>query len=278
MTIQRIVVALAAPRETAAMTTAVDLARTMRLELVGLFVEQVELIALATFPFAREVGFPFPGHRPLDVALMERGLRVQARHAERTLAALLAGAPVRWTFDVVRGRLDASLLAVAGEADLAVVTPPFSGGAGPAALLRAMHAFRAATAPLLLVGEQVQRRASIAIVPPPESDPAALTDVVAALLPRYGHDVLFVEVGSSGPALAAMRADAAKRLAARGVQASVRRAAGPIEAAALLATQSSRLVVLLAETPEPSAAALGSIAWPVLVLPGSAGRTRDRIA
>ena len=113
MSFRRIVVALGSPGGATAMNAAVELARAMEAELVGLFVEDVELLALAALPFAGEVGFPSAARRPLDVAAMERGLRAQALRLQQELAARLAGTPVKWTFEVVRGRVETQIPASA---------------------------------------------------------------------------------------------------------------------------------------------------------------------
>ena len=57
MSVRRIVVAMDMPGAIA-VTTAVELARTLEAELLGLFVEDVQLFDLAALPFAGEVGFP----------------------------------------------------------------------------------------------------------------------------------------------------------------------------------------------------------------------------
>jgi nucleotide-binding universal stress UspA family protein len=162
MSFRRIIVALGTPDAAAAMNTAVELACAMDAELHGLFVEDVELLSLAALPFAGEVGFPSAARRPLDVATMERGLRAQARRLERALAARLAGTPVKWTFEVVRGRIETEILATAGERDLAILA--WSRGASGRARMRAPN-LPAVTVPLLLVGEIV-RAASVTVCRP----------------------------------------------------------------------------------------------------------------
>jgi hypothetical protein len=275
MTFRRIVVALAAPGETAAMTTAVELARTLNADLLGLFIENAELIALAALPFAGEVGFPSSARRSLDVEAMERGLRAQARRVERELAALVADSPVKWRFDTVRGRLAVELLAVAGETDLAVVSLPQTAGSTPTTPGRAMRAYRGAMVPVLLVGERTQQPGSIAVVPPPGSDPIALAATVAALAPRYGPSALFVEIGPPQPGREPGERTLVKLLATRDVKGRFRQIAGPFELMPLLMAEPSRLVVALATTPEASELVLDVLTCPVLVLPPGPGRRRS---
>jgi nucleotide-binding universal stress UspA family protein len=118
-TIRRIVVALDASRHSlAALAAASELADALQAELVGIFVEDVNLLSLAGLPFAREVRYLSGVDRPLDSPSMERELRIQAEQARQTLAGVAGRRQLRWSFRVVRGQVAAELLTAAQEADL----------------------------------------------------------------------------------------------------------------------------------------------------------------
>src|SRR5262245_38775147 len=118
-TIRRILVALdASPHSQAALEAASELAVVLKAELVGIFVEDVNLLRLAGLPFAREVGYPSGTDRPLDSPSMERELRVQAEQVRQTLAGIARRRQIRWSFRVVRGQVATELLSAAQEADL----------------------------------------------------------------------------------------------------------------------------------------------------------------
>jgi hypothetical protein len=122
--IRRIVVGLdSAPCGRMVLEPAAAAAAKLEAELVGLFVENMNLLNFAGFPFAREVGFQSAMRRPLDVAAMERSLRIAATAAREMLAAVAGGTALRWSFRVTRGVLPAELLAAADEADLVVAGP-----------------------------------------------------------------------------------------------------------------------------------------------------------
>ena len=124
MKIRRIVVGLdPAPRTRTVLDAAAAVAEKLEAELLGLFVENMNLLHFARFPFAHEVGFPSATRRPLDVAAMERSLRIAATEARDMLAAVAGGTALRWSFRVTRGVLAAELLAAADEADLVVAGP-----------------------------------------------------------------------------------------------------------------------------------------------------------
>jgi nucleotide-binding universal stress UspA family protein len=186
MTLRRIVVGLdAGPRGRAALEAAAQLAARMQAELVGLFVEDIDLLHLAGLPFAREVGYPSAALRRLDVAAMERALRATALEVQRTLAAVAGRAPLSWSFRIARGAVRTELRAAAAEGDIVVtcalrVTP---------------------RAPLAVL--------CTAATPPEQAVPAA-----AALADAFGGAVEIVFLDGEGEAAEAWRRRARELLAA----------------------------------------------------------------
>jgi nucleotide-binding universal stress UspA family protein len=118
-TIRRIVVALdASIHSLAALEAASTLADVLGAELVGVFVEDINLLRLAGLPFARELSAWSPLERPLDQLAMERQLRLQAEKVRQALAGAATRRHLRWSFRIVRGQVAAELLTAAAEADL----------------------------------------------------------------------------------------------------------------------------------------------------------------
>ena len=104
-------------------------AAQMEAELLGLFIEDIELLRLATLPFASEIGYPSAARRGLAVEDMERALRAQAEHMRRAFAAAFENLATPWSFRVARGTLAEQLLAAVAEAPVpTLVLPP---GADP---------------------------------------------------------------------------------------------------------------------------------------------------
>jgi nucleotide-binding universal stress UspA family protein len=119
LAIRRILVALdASPSSLAALRGAVVLAARMEAELLGLFVEDVDLLRLSDSPYAREILYPTAKEIPLDRASMERKLRAQAEQAREALATAAKRAQVEWSFRIVRGEVSSEVLAAAAGADL----------------------------------------------------------------------------------------------------------------------------------------------------------------
>jgi nucleotide-binding universal stress UspA family protein len=120
--IRRILVALdASPHSLSALEAAVELASRFRAELLGLFVEDVNLLRLGELSFTREVGLSSATRRRLDTQQVERELRAQAGRARRALTTAAERASVRCSFRVVRGTTAAELLTAASDTDLVIL-------------------------------------------------------------------------------------------------------------------------------------------------------------
>lgn len=123
--IRRILIALdASASGLAALGTVVTLASRMEAELLGLFVEDVNLLRLASLPFAREVSYFSARTRRIDSGGMERALRAQASRAEAALIEAAERQRVRCSFQIVRGQVTTQLLAAAQEIDMVALGMP----------------------------------------------------------------------------------------------------------------------------------------------------------
>jgi hypothetical protein len=92
-----------------------ELARSMEAELLGLFIEDAELLHFAALPFAREIGAASITPRAVDLAAMERFMRERAAELRDHLAEALGAHPLPWSFRVARGTTAQLLLAAATE-------------------------------------------------------------------------------------------------------------------------------------------------------------------
>lgn len=120
--IRRILVALdASPHSLAALEAAVDLAASFDAELIGLFVEDVNLLRLADLPFTREIGLFSARRRQIEVHEVERQLRGQARRVRRTFTVVTQRMAVHGTFRVARGTITSKLLDAAADADMIIL-------------------------------------------------------------------------------------------------------------------------------------------------------------
>ena len=150
MKIRRVIVRLDPVLQSRALLeAAVELAGEMQAELLGLYVENQDLLHFAGLPFARELGFESATRRALDVESMERSLRALAKEARQALESVAAHTQVQWSFRVVRGTPAAELLATAEAHDLVIAhleLPPEEASAASVRIVRAgdVEALRAA--------------------------------------------------------------------------------------------------------------------------------------
>ncbi len=120
--IRRILVALDASQSSlSALQNAVELAAALEAELIGLYVEDTNLLRLAQLPLAREVSAFSPIFRQMESIEIERELRAQAGQIRRIVARVCEDRGISWQFKVSRGVVAAELLAAAVDADLMVL-------------------------------------------------------------------------------------------------------------------------------------------------------------
>lgn len=150
---RRILVALDASSESlAALEAAVQMAKRLEAELTGLFVEDADLFKLAQYPFVREVNLATRTGRRLDPATIERELEAQAALARRALEQAARQLQVPWSFRVIRGAVEAELIAAALEADLVAVGKAIHPLTGPSRLGRMAQALSLRASCSLLLG------------------------------------------------------------------------------------------------------------------------------
>lgn len=216
LTARRILIALDTAAECEALLDSVaQLAEHMRAELDALFIEDVDLLHLAGLPFAREVG-RFAAPRQLDAAAMERRLQEYASEVQRSLQRAAQRARVQWSFQVVRGRMIAQLLAAAGDTDMLIVARQAS---------LPVQAFRQ---PSLFA----ERGPVLVAFAGANGDERALT-AAADLASAEGRALVVLLVGADEAALGARRRRMRELLAGRRLIVRERRAAD-VEVAALV--------------------------------------------
>src|SRR5512138_1721264 len=92
----------ASPASLAAAAAAAELAARLGAELLGLFVEDEDLLRLAALPFAGVLRVPSGTHEPLDLPRAEAELRAVGAHAREALARA-AGTRLTFEFTLRRG-------------------------------------------------------------------------------------------------------------------------------------------------------------------------------
>ena len=120
--IQRILVAVdASPHSRAALEAAGELAARFDAELLGLFVEDLNLLRLAELPFTEELGLFSARRRRLHTGDLRRQLRIQARRAQETFSLVVERTEVTGEFHVVRGYVSHEILEASADADIVLL-------------------------------------------------------------------------------------------------------------------------------------------------------------
>ena len=105
----------------AALAAAVALADEVSAELVALFIEDLDLLRCAAFPFSCEVGASTGLTRPLQSDELEASLTRQLQRITRALEQAVAGLELRHRLQVSRGQVVSEALAEAGPEDVLVL-------------------------------------------------------------------------------------------------------------------------------------------------------------
>ncbi len=180
--IRRILVALdATARCAAALEESARFAARLDAELLGVFVEDVNLLRLAALPFVRETGTHSATTRRIEDRAMERALRVQAQQARAALDAAAARMGVAVRFAVARGQVAAQLIEAARDADLVILALARREAIG--AKIRAV--LSGVPGPLLLLREGAGVRAPVVTV----HDGTPTADRAVEIAGQLAHDL-----------------------------------------------------------------------------------------
>jgi len=220
--LRRILVALDSSLEGGArIEAAAALAARCGAELLGLFVEDVDLLHLAGLPFAHEIAHTTASRRALDSVTMERTLRAQAEELRRHLESSAARAHVTCSFRIARGHVVPELLALASDIDLMIVgdlAQVCRPGRGPAAAM--LRVLMEASCSVLVHRHYQSGTQPVAVF----LDNAAYDDkllAIGAQLSMAGNRDLLILVPPSGGKAQTVTAEALAGLARRGIGARI---------------------------------------------------------
>lgn len=120
--IRRILLALdSSSMSMGALEAAAELAGGLGAELIGLFVEDIDLLRLSELPFATEIGCYSCGLRPVRLDDLERQMRAEAVQMKKALATAATRQGVEWEFRVTRGAVAPEILTAALGAELVIM-------------------------------------------------------------------------------------------------------------------------------------------------------------
>ncbi|WP_227538132.1 universal stress protein [Marinobacter vulgaris] len=105
----------------AALEAAADIAGKRGADILGVFVEELNLVRSAGYGFSREVGSASGISRPFDPGILEQRMRRLADHARAALAGAVKRRGGKAALSVARGHVIEEVLALAGPDDLLVL-------------------------------------------------------------------------------------------------------------------------------------------------------------
>lgn len=251
--IRRILVALdASAHSLAALEQAAEMAARLHSEVMGLFVEDINMVRLGALPVARHINRRTGRGEEIDQDMIEFGLKVQAAEAKRALERVAVRAGVRWSYRVTRGRVEEEVVAAANESDLVIVgwsSRPAEMGSrlGSSARAIAAHAPR----PVLLMRRGTRLTGPVAAAFDGSEGAMTALGAAAAMARDLRDQVTVLLLAEDEEAATRLGEAAAKRLAHADVPIAfhqVKRARIANICAALAETQSG-ILVIHAESP-----------------------------
>jgi hypothetical protein len=209
---RRIVLGLPYRMPPHAMQLAAELARLLRLDVHGLFVEEESLRGLAALPFAREFHPLGGGWRPLEVERLSHDLEIARRKAEKAFAETAKNLGTACKFEVVRGSMAETLASISGMGDIVLITEPETEAERITAQFRsAVEAAMRSLAAVLLVPPRIARHSGVIVaIARGGGDPSI--EVAKALARAANTDLVVVE-GLAGTGEGAERASTTRQVA-----------------------------------------------------------------
>lgn len=105
----------------AALEAAAEIAAERNAEVLGVFVEELNLLRTAEYGFAREIGGSSGLTRPLELAALERRMQAQAERARQLLQRTMARRGLVQTLQLCRGRVAEEVMNLMQPEDLVVL-------------------------------------------------------------------------------------------------------------------------------------------------------------
>ncbi len=120
--IKRVLVALDTEREAqSALQYAAEIAARLQVGLLGLFVEDEDLLALSDLPIARELAYAASNSQTLTRNTLERSLQHRAQRLRREMESVTTRWKVEGQLQILRGQVAQQLLANTQQEDLLIL-------------------------------------------------------------------------------------------------------------------------------------------------------------
>jgi len=257
VTVRRVLVALdSSPESRALLDLAADLAQCLESSLLGLFVEDQDILDFTDLPIARQVSSTGMGVRDLTRKHMESHYRSQAAAARRAVESAAARRRIDCAFETRRGRIAAEIGAVARAWDLVAVSPSL-GHLAPTRTLDLFAGLAPGACGLLTLAGLRTAPGTGPVTAAYTGSPAAdgAIGLAARIAAQWGDQSRIVTVGNREAELPAP---------AREVEHL--HLPADLSLAAYLAATRPRLIVLPADLPDDDRREVAKLGFPVLVV------------
>ena len=188
--IKRILIALDASQQSLlALDIAAEIATKFQAELIGIYVEDINLVRLADFPFSREIGRFSANSRSFDALQIQRLMHAHARYIQRNLSDTARRTKLRWSMQIMRGSISDELLTAAQASDLIVLGKTgWSGRREPGSTVQTI--LNRTNRQLLVLSRKIQPGAPILVVF--DGSQASQKALIAATLIRVTENPISV--------------------------------------------------------------------------------------
>ena len=220
--IQRVVVALDATEQSVhLLEAAAELAQSLGSELVGIFVEDINLLRLVDLPFGYELGSFSSTPRPLQALSLERQLRAQAVTLRRMLMRVAQQRKLSWSFQVVRGVIANEVSKATSETDLVILGRSRRTRTGATPLGSTTRALLVQAAPrlTLVLQRQIPRKQPILVGYDGSSAARRALFLATQLLQEQDVPLVLILIGDEAERADALRHEAATWLHLQGLRA-----------------------------------------------------------
>jgi nucleotide-binding universal stress UspA family protein len=244
--IRRILVALdTSTHSLAALEEAAALASALEAELLGLFVEDINLVRIAGLPFARQVSYPSGAEERMSSERIDRELKARAELARKALEAAARRKQTRWSFRTVRGQVTGEILAAASQSDLVLLGRSGWSPARPVGST-ALSLIAASPGAFLLVPQDVPQSGPVAVPYEASNDSRRALEAAVRLAMAHHSGLLLLASGATPETWTTLQQHARQIIGSRVKDVRIRRvqAASSRDFARVLKTEGSRLLVL----------------------------------
>lgn len=180
---KRLVLGLQPGAHDRTMQLAVELAGLLRLDLLGLFLEDTSLRDLASIPFSREFRPLGGGWHAIDLDRMSQDFELAARSIERKFMGAAKRLPTGYQFEVARGSMVQTFASVSRTDDIVMIVEPRSPAerATPQFSWLLEGAFRSAAAVLLVPPQIVRSKGPVVAIATSSDDPSIAAAAAIAI-------------------------------------------------------------------------------------------------